>query len=319
MRSLNLDQMRALIQVIELGSFSAAARRLHLSQPAVSLQIRELEERCGVCLVERIGKRMQPTAAGSELIAYAQRIEAEADRALAAMKRHRDDHAGRVHLGSGPSAAAYLLPPVLEALRERYPNIELIITTGTTNDIAERIMANTLDLGLTALPAEGEDLDSIPVRTDDMVAILPATDTDIPPMIRPADVARRALILEYQRVPHPALSRTWLRAAGFDVKPALEFDSVEGIKNAVAAGLGMSLLPSPAVAHTPLANSIVVRPLDPPLIRTLGLVQHRNKPDNPALCAVRDEILATLSNIPVTASSSLAPGADADAGLSLVD
>jgi DNA-binding transcriptional LysR family regulator len=318
MRSLNLDQLRALVQVIEFGSFSAAARRLHLSQPAVSLQIRELEERCGVCLVERIGKCMRPTAAGRELIAYAQRIEAEADRALAAMKRHRNAHAGRVHLGSGPTAATYLLPPVLETLRERYPDIELIITTGTTNDIAGKIVANALDLGLTALPVDDEELDVVPVRTDEMLALLPASDPDIPMTITPAYVNRRPLILEHQPVPHPSLSRAWLRAAGFEARPALEFDSVEGMKNAVAAGLGMTLLPSPAIARTPLANSIVVRPLDPPIIRTLGLVQHRNKPDNPALCAVREEILATLSNIPAAAASSLVPGTNADAGMSLV-
>jgi DNA-binding transcriptional LysR family regulator len=303
MRSLNIDQLRALMQVIELGSFSAAARRLHLSQPAVSLQIRELEERCGVCLVERSGKRMLATAAGRELIAYAQRIEAEADRALAAMKRHRNEHAGRVHLGSGPTTATYLLPPVLEILRERYPDIELVVTTGTTNDIAERIMANSMDLGLTALPVDNEELEATAVRTDEMVAILPATEPDIPPTITPAYVDRRSLILEHQPVPHPSLSRAWLKAAGFEVRPALELDSVEGMKSAVAAGLGMTLLPSPAVAHTPLANSIVVRPIDPPIIRTLGLVWRRNKPDNPALCAVRQEILTTLANIPASTSS----------------
>jgi DNA-binding transcriptional LysR family regulator len=302
MRSLNLDQLRTLMQVVELGSFSAAARRLNLSQPAVSLQIRELEERCRISLVERGGKRMLPTAAGGELIVYARRMEAEADRALAAMARHRNDHVGRVHLGAGPSAAAYLLPPVLERLRERYPGIELVVTTGTTNDIAEQIVSNTMDLGFTALPVEGEELDATPVRTDEMVAILPATEPDIPPAVTPAYVDRRTLILEYQRVPHPRLCRAWLRAGGFEVRPAMEFDHVESIKNAVAAGLGMSLLPSPAVTRGPLANSIVVRPLDPPLIRTLGLVQRRNKPDSPALCAVRDEIL-TLANIPSSSRS----------------
>jgi DNA-binding transcriptional LysR family regulator len=304
MRSLNPDQLRALMQVVELGSFSAAARRLHLSQPAVSLQIRELEERCGVCLVERIGKRISATAAGKDLIVYAVRIEAETNRALAAMARYRKERIGRVHLGSGPSAAAYLLPPVLERLRERCPDVELVVTTGTTCQIAEQIMANTMDLGFTALPVEGEELDATPVRTDEMVAIVPATELDIPPAITPAYVGERTLILEYQRVAHPRLCRAWLRAGGVEPRPVLEFDHVETIKNAVAAGLGMSLLPSPAVTNVPLANSIVVRPLDPPLIRTLGLVQHRNKPDNPALSAVREEILSTLANIPPAAGPS---------------
>jgi DNA-binding transcriptional LysR family regulator len=295
MRSLNLDQLRTLTQVVSLGSFSAAARRLNLTQPAVSLQIRELEARCGVRLIERTGKLMAPTAAGRELIGHAERIAAEADRALAAMRRHKGGHVGRVHLGTGPTALAYLLPPVLQKLRERYPDIELTVTTGTTNDIAEQLLANCLDLGFTALPVEGDGLTATPVRTDEMVAILPGTEADIPLTITPSDVERRALILEYQRIPHTQLSRAWLRAAGIEVRPALEFSSIDAIKDAVSAGLGMALVPSPAVSHGPPVNGIVVRPLDPPLNRTLGLVQRRNKPDDPALRAVRDEIL-TLAN-----------------------
>jgi len=301
MRSLNLDQLRTLMEVVALGSFSAAARRLNLTQPAVSLQIRELEGRCGVRLVERIGRRVLPTAAGRDLIAHAERIVTEADRALAAMRRHKGGEVGCVHLGTGPTALAYLLPPVLQRLREQHPGIDLVVTTGTTNDIAEQISANSLDLGLTALPVEGDEFVTTPVRTDEMVAILPATESEIPLAITPSEVERRPLILEYQRVAHSQLSRAWLRAGGVAVRPALEFDSVDAIKNAVAAGLGMALIPSPAVTHGPPVNSIVVRPLDPRLIRTLGLVQRRDKPDNPALSVVRDEIMR-LANIPAPES-----------------
>jgi DNA-binding transcriptional LysR family regulator len=81
------------------------------------------------------------------------------------------------------------------------------------------------------------------------------------------------------------------------VRPALEFNNVDAIKDAVSAGLGMALIPSPAVTLGPPVNSIIVRPLDPPLIRTLGVVQRRNKPDNPALRVVRQEIM-TLANAP---------------------
>ena len=175
MRSLNLDQLRALREVVELGSFSAAARRLHLTQPTVSLQIRELEGRCGVRLVERNGKGARATAAGRELIVHAGRIAVETDRALAAMRRYKDGHIGRVHLGTGPTALAYLLPPVLQRLRGHYPNIDIVVTTGTTDDIAEQMRSNVLDLGLTALPIAGDDFVAIPVRRDAMVAIIAVT------------------------------------------------------------------------------------------------------------------------------------------------
>src|SRR5438270_14096887 len=101
MRSLNLDQLRTLSEVLAQGSFSAAARKLNLTQPAVSLQIRELEGRCGVRLIECSGRRVVATAAGGELIAHAERIGAEAERALAAMRRHREGCVGRVRLGTG--------------------------------------------------------------------------------------------------------------------------------------------------------------------------------------------------------------------------
>src|SRR3954469_20554089 len=164
MRSLNLDQLRALATVARLGSFSAAARELNLTQPAVSLQIRELESRIGLRLVDRVGKQARATSAGRDLIAHADRIMAEADRALAAMRGHKEGHAGRVHLGTGPTALAYILPPVLQKLREDHSDIDLVVTTGTIDTITECMLENVMDLGLTALPVDTERFDGVPVR-----------------------------------------------------------------------------------------------------------------------------------------------------------
>src|SRR5271169_7042005 len=113
MRNLSLDQLRTLIEVVALGSFTEAAKRLHLTQPAISQQIRELEGRCGLQLVERVGKRAFATPAGRELIVRGRRIMADAEQALAAVHDHKQGAAGRVHLGAGPTALVYLLPPVL--------------------------------------------------------------------------------------------------------------------------------------------------------------------------------------------------------------
>ena len=295
MRNLNLDQLRSLIEVVELGSFTKAAKRLHLTQPAISQQIRELENRCGLELVERIGKRASATPAGRELIAHGRRIIAEAEHALEAVQAHKEGTAGRVYLGTGPTALVHLLPPVLRKVRDEHPNIEIVVTTGTTHSISDALLANQLDLGFTALPVDSNELEVVPVRTDPMVAILPGTELNIPAKVTPADVARRALILEYQRVPHPQLSRAWLQAGGVEVRPAMEFDGIEAIKSAVSAGLGMAIVPGPAVTEGPPLNSIVVRPLDPPLGRTLGLVMRRGRAAPPALRIVREAIMTLRS------------------------
>jgi DNA-binding transcriptional LysR family regulator len=296
MRNLNLDQLRSLIEVVQLGSFTEAAKRLHLTQPAISQQIRELENRCEVQLVERVGKRAIATPAGRELITHGRRIMADAEHALAAVHHHKEGAAGRVHLGTGPTALVYLLPPVLRKVRDAHPNIEIVVTTGTTHSIAEALLANEIDIGFTALPVDTRDLDTVPVRTDPMVAIPPGTDHSIPAKVTPADVAGRTLILEYQRVPHQQLSRAWLQAGGVEVRPAMEFDSIEAIKSAVSAGLGMAIVPGPAMSEGPPMNSIVVRPLDPPLTRTLGLVERRGRAEPPALSIVRDAIMTLRSD-----------------------
>src|SRR5262245_14509541 len=152
MRSLNPDHLRALAEVVAQGSFTRAAKRLHLAQPTVSLQVRELETRVGVRLVDRLGKRAFATAAGRELIGHAQRIAQETDRLLAAMQRHREGGLGQVRIGSSTTALIYHLPPMLRDLRLRHPNIELIVTTGTTTGVVERIMRNEIDLGVVSLP-----------------------------------------------------------------------------------------------------------------------------------------------------------------------
>ena len=295
MRTLNLDQLRSLIAVIEHGSFTEAAKLLHLSQPAISQQIRELESRCGIPLVERAGKRAVATSAGHELISRGRHIMVDAEHALAAVRRHRAGTAGRVHVGTGPTALVYLLPPILRNMREEYPDIEIIVTTGTTHSISEALLRNEIDLGLTALPVGSKELVSVPVRTDPMVAILPSTDRDIPEAVTPAYVAERRLILEYQRVPHQQLSRAWLRAGGVEPRPAIEFDGIEAIKSAVAAELGMAIVPGPAMSLQPPANNVIVRPLDPPLQRTLGLVERHGRARPPALRIVREAIMTLRS------------------------
>jgi DNA-binding transcriptional LysR family regulator len=291
MRSLNLDQLRTLIAVSRLGSFSAAGRELNLTQPAISLQMRELEERIGLKLLDRVGKQTRPTTAGRDLIERAERIMAEADGALAAMRGHKEGHAGRVHLGTGPTALAYILPPVLQKLREKHPDIELVVTTGTTGEITERMLAGVIDLGLTALPVSEVEFDVVRVRSDPMVAIFAINDSDIPAVATPADIAARPLILEYHRGKQTLLGAAWLRAGGVTVKPALQFNGIEPIKDAVAAGLGAAIVPAPALSDGNAKDKIASRPLDPPLVRTLGLIQRRDKPDDPALRAVRSMLL----------------------------
>ncbi len=291
MRNLNLDQLRAFMEVVELGSFSAAAQRLNLSQPAVSVQIRELENRLAVPLIKREGKRAYPTPAGRELIDHASRIFDSTNRAMAAMRRHNDGSLGWVHVGAGPAALHYLLLPVLQRLRADHPNLHISVSTGNTADIAERMARNLVDIGFTGLPVDPALFDAIPVREMNMVAILPAGDDGLPEIATPQDIAGRALVVAPHRSNHAALTRDWLRQGGFEVRQPMEIDNIEAIKRVVAAGLGVAIVPEVTVRDGADAEKLAVRPLDPPLSLTLGIIRRRGAASDPALEIVRNAIM----------------------------
>jgi len=290
MRSLNLDQLRALTEVATLGSFSAAPRRLNLTQPAVSLQIRELEARWGLRLIERVGKKAHATAPGRELIEHAQRISRECDAAELAMRGLRDGWLGRVRIGTTVTALMYDLPPILRRLRTDHPKIDLVVTNMSTRDSVESLIQNAIDFGLVTLPIKSGLVSVTPLRAQLCVAILPATTPDIPDEITPQYVARQALVLEHERAAVHSLVMHWLSKHLPLARQPMLVGIIEAAKQAVASGLGMSIVPDVAVA-APIPE-IVVRPLRPALPCTLGLAVRRTRPSDPALEIVRSALLA---------------------------
>jgi DNA-binding transcriptional LysR family regulator len=277
MRDLKLDQLHTFVQVIELGSFSAAAERLHVSQPAVSLQVRGLERRLGVRLVERVGKRATSTAAGTELIRHARRIEDAVAAALDGMATYASGTLGRVRIGTGATACIYLLPPALRNLRRRFPTLEITVTTGNTADVLKALDENTLDLGLVTLPAAGRMLEVTPVLEDTFVAIAAADDDRLPAVVTPAALAELPVILYEAGGNTRRIVDQWFAQAGVSVAPVMDLGSVEAIKEVVGAGLGCAVLPGSAVRRTGERVPIVSRPLSPKLQRELALVIRRDK------------------------------------------
>jgi DNA-binding transcriptional LysR family regulator len=289
MRSLNLDQLRTLIEVIELGSFSAAARRLNLTQPAVSQQIRELERRFDVRLIERMGKQAHATVPGRELVEAAQRIFQDCALAERAMRRFRDGWSGQVRIGTTNTAMTYQLPPILRRLRLEHPGIDLLVTNLPTRESVEHIFENKLDLALVTLPVEKTKLRITPLRPQKLVAILPAGTPDVPDEVTPDYVARHTFLLEHARGAVHMLVMRWLSGHMPLPRAPMHLATIEALKTAVESTLGMSIVPDVAVA-APSPN-IIVRPLRPPVASTLGLIEHRNKPNEPALEIVRNALL----------------------------
>ena len=288
MRGLNLDQLITFATVVEHAGFTEAASRLGLTQPAVSMQIRNLEERFGVRLVERVGKRALPTAAGRDLLPFIRRLRDEAEAATAAMGRHRAGQVGRVRIGTGATACIYRLPPLLTALRAAHPGLEIIVVTGNTPDILDGVEAGSLDLALVTLPAARAGLSIEPVCSEDLVCVGPRAPGNAPggDGITPTALADGALILYERGGTMRAVIDGWFMAGGIQPRPSMELGNVEAIKNLVAAGLGRSVLPAVTVQGPGDCNRFAVQPLTPPLNRTLGLVLRRDKIPDPGVRAM---------------------------------
>lgn len=278
----SFDQLRAFIEVVELGSFSAAARRLNVTQPAVSQQLRQLERRLGVRLIERVGRLARPTAAGAELLVHARRTKADLEAAVAAMARYAKGAGGRVHLGTGATACIYLLPPALRQLRRRFPDLEIVVSTGNTGDMLRAVEANSIDLALVALPAPGRMFDVAPVLEDEYVVVAPR-GMSLPAKATPAALARLPLLLYEPGGNTRQLVDAWFARGRVAPKPVMELGSVEAIKELVAAGLGCAVLPRMAVRRREDRARFGLKSLEPRLYRTLALVTRRDKPRHKGL------------------------------------
>jgi DNA-binding transcriptional LysR family regulator len=275
-KNLNLDYLQTFVVVIECGSFSAAAERLQLSQPAVSLQVRQLEKSLATTLIERVGRKARPTAAGAELLAHAPQISAAVASAVEAVGRRATGGAGRVRLGTGATACIFLLPPILGDLRRKHPALEITVTTGNTADIAKALEENMIDVGLVTMPISGRMFEITPVIDDEFVLIA-SSNAAAPARITPAVLAAQAVLLYEPGGNTRRIVDDWFARGGVSLKPVMSLGSVEAIKEMVSVGLGCAVLPSMAVRDERKRHGLIVRSLSPKLYRRLAIVVRRDK------------------------------------------
>ncbi|KQV32495.1 LysR family transcriptional regulator [Rhizobium sp. Root1203] len=271
----SFDQLQTFVHVAELGSFTAAADKAGITQPAVSLQVKLLEQWFGVRLVERVGRRAQPTAAGLDLLAYARRILQELAQAEEAMAPHKSGLAGRVRIGSGATASIHLLPLAISRAKAKMPGLEITLRIGNTDDILRDLESNALDLAVVTLPASGRSFVIEEFYDDELLVVAPRGSTMPAEGPDAAFLVAKTLLL-YEGGNTRRSIDGWMNAAGVTTRPAMEFGSVEAIKELVAAGLGWSILPALALRRD-RAGFLVTSPANPRLVRGLGMVVRRDK------------------------------------------
>ena len=289
-----LRQLRTFLAVVESGSISAAARQLHLTQPAASQQLRELERVLRVRLLERAGGKAHPTAAGEALLKPARRAHAAIDDAMAAAEAHRSGETGKVRLGTGATACIYLLPKVLATVKRRMPGLEIVIVTGNSTDVVRRVEAGELDIALVTLPiSSGRVLSVSRLMTDPLLALFPRAMAPSGSSVTAAQLMALPLILYDAAGITRGIVDGWFKHAGATASPVMQLDSVEAIKVLVAGGLGASIMPRLALATTPAGTA--TRQLRPAVVRQLGVVLRREKVLNRGMRVLMEALRATAS------------------------
>jgi DNA-binding transcriptional LysR family regulator len=282
---LNRNHLALFHAVAEEGGFGLGAKRLRISQPAVSLQVRELESVLGVRLFDRLGRKIRLTEAGEVLLSYTRRIahlEQEAEAALADLAGLKS---GRLSIGASTTIGAYLLPQLLSKFRESYAEVSLHLEIANTEQIQQRLLDGTLDVGLTEGLADEAQLIVEVFREDDLVAIVAPNH----PLARKRKVTAEAFLLNRLILREPgsgtreviehALARKGLHAqAGYCL------GHTEAIKGAVHAGLGVAFVSALAVAgDVKLGRLAIIKLSDLAIHRPLHLLRLQGRTISPSL------------------------------------
>ena len=291
--SLNLVHLRAFAAVAEHGGFSRAAKRLRVSQPAISKAVRELESSLDVTLIDRSGRAPRLTAAGNALFTRARElfsVERMAEEELHAM---RGVQRGVLRVGSSTTIATYLLPTLLGRFHTTHPSIVLRVASANTRAVARMLLERRIDIALVEGPVGHSQLEVTEWRRDEMIVIVAAGH----PLTRRKRVAVSALaeedfIVRERGSGTREVAEQALASHGIAVRQAMELGSTEAIKQAVAAGLGLAIV-SRAAARDQLALGRIeeLHVADLTIDRALSRLELRGRPVSAAARAF-EQILA---------------------------
>lgn len=284
----NLHRLRAFIEAAECLSYSGAARRLGISQPAVSGHIRRLERLTGAPLFIRDGHKVALTEAGHALLRQAKRVESSVQEMQELMAGLQGTIAGHLVLGAS-TIWEYLLPELMAGFREVHPQVSMELIVGNSSRIVELMLERRMHLGFTGDDGGRADLEAIPVMESEIVLVAapdhplagraevaPESLAGLPFVFREADSATAKIASQY------------LESLGVVPGPVVEFGSHEALKGAVRAGFGLGMLSRAAVQQELATGSLrLVHVQGPPCLRQLYVLRSRSRPQR----AARDAFL----------------------------
>jgi len=267
--------------VARLLSFTKAAERLHMTQPAVTFQVRQLEEYFNTRLFDRTHNRISLTDVGKKIYEYADRIFELYSEMENAVREMTGEISGALTIGASTTIAEYMLPTLLGDFKEKYPEVTIHLKVANSDNIVSMVENNTIDLGVVESPVGNKNLVVETCKRDQLVAIVPPGH----PMVGKEAIKFSAL-LEYPFICREEGSGTRevineylykLRHCGASLKIAMELGSPEAVKGAVEAGMGVSVVSRATIQKELRLSTLVELNLDPPLDRPFSFVHQKQK------------------------------------------
>ena len=270
---MTVKQMRAFLAVAQSLSFAAACERLHLSQSALSLTIKGLEEGLGGRLFSRNTRNVALTPEGESLLPLARRLIADWDNAEDELRQRFTLQRGRVTVAAMPSFAGNLLPPILKIFRARYPQVNVTVHDLINEQVLEMVRDRQVELGVAFEPAEGSSLAFTPLYLDRFIAVVPGDS----PLAQMDEVDWKTLLQHpFITLQRPSTVRVMLEehlsALQMKLPVALESHQLATVGKMVANGLGVSAVPALCARQMEEAGAHCITLCDPVIERPIGVL-----------------------------------------------
>lgn len=253
-------QLAAFCAVVERRSFSQAAERLGVTQPAVSLQVRALEERLGERLLDRSGRRVEPTEAGLRVYRSAQRLLAAEQQLLDDLAADEGELRGRLEVGASTGPGGRLVPLLLCEFARRHPALQVALSISSTQTVIERVADRELELGIVGARRRVRSLSFEPLFRDEIVLAVPPRHRFAGRTVEPVEIAEEILIEMQEGAGVRQVVEEELRRAGVRLRPRarIELGLQESVKSAVLAGHGVGFISRSAVEEELAAGTLGV-------------------------------------------------------------
>lgn len=270
---MTLKQIRAFLAVAQTLSFAAACERLHLSQSALSLTIKALEEGLGGRLFSRNTRNVALTPEGESLLPLARRLIADWDNAEDEMRQRFTLRRGRVTLAAMPSFAGNLLPPILKTFRARFPNVNVTVNDVINEQVLEMVRDRHVELGVAFEPTQHSSLTFTPLYLDRFVAVVPLES----PLAQHSEIGwKRLLEQPFITLQRPSTVRVMLeehlRARGMTLPVDFESHQLATVGRMVASGLGVSAVPALCIGQMHELGARCITLSDPVVERAIGVL-----------------------------------------------